>query len=344
MNARTRVDRAVLASMAGIHLPNDMEYIAPGLAHDYRLAMDSQPGLITVGNSGIPAMLTNYIDPAVIEILTAPMKAAIILGEAQKGDWLTDTATFMTVESTGEVSSYGDYSNNGSSGANLNFPQRQSYHYQTITQWGEKELERAGLTKINWASQVNIASVLVLNKYQNQTYFLGVSGLQNYGLLNDPNLITPIAPAAKVAGGVTWAAGTAAEIYQDVLNLFIQLQSQSNGLVEMEDEMTLALSPLMAPNLNKVTAFNVNVRQTLKENFPNMKIETAPEYATTGGQLMQMIVKKLEGQQTATTAFTEKLRAHAVVTDTSSWKQKKSQGTWGSVIWRPFLIAQMLGM
>ncbi len=108
--------------------------------------------------------------------------------------------------------------------------------------------------------------------------------------------------------------------------------------------MTLALSPVAAVNLNKVSAFNVNVRQTLRENFPAMRIETAPEYDTDSGELVQMILDSLEGQETATCAFTEKMRAHPIIQQTSSWKQKKSQGTVGTIIFRPFLIAQLLGV
>ena len=36
--------------------------------------------------------------------------------------------------------------------------------------------------------------------------------------------------------------------------------------------------------------------------------------------------------------------AHPIVVGASSFKQKKSQGTWGTVIFRPFLIAQMLAI
>lgn len=340
-----RINRQLLESSAGIVFYNDMQFVtAPGAGKDYRLAMDAQPGLITVSNSGIPSMLTNYIDPKVIEVLVSPMKAAEIIGETKKGDWLNDTLTFPMIEYTGEVSAYGDYSANGSSGANANYPQRQTFHYQTVTQYGEREIERAGLAKLDWVSKLNIASVLVLNKYQNLSYFFGISGLQIYGLLNDPRLVTPITPATKAAGGVLWSAGTALEIYQDVLNTFTQLQTQSNGLVDMTDEMALALSPTLAVNLNKLSQYNVNVRKSLADNFPNMTIIHAPEYATTGGQLMQMIVKSKEGQATAECVFTEKLRSHPVITAESSWRQKKSQGTAGAVIYRPFLIAQMLGM
>ena len=339
-----------LALDAGIHFPEGARIAQPIELQNYEiacrnLAMDSaQPSLVTSPNAGIPVMLSTMIDPKVIEVMVAPMKAAVILGEEKKGDWITDTIMFPMIEYIGETSSYGDYNENGSSGANSNFPQRQSYHYQTMTQYGERELERAGLAKLDWASKLNIASILVLNKYQNLTYFFGVSGLQNYGLLNDPKLPPPIVPAPKTGGGITWANATAQEIYQDILNLFQQLQAQNQGNLQMDDKMTLALSPTMAVNLNKVSQYNVNVRTTLSQNFPNLRIETAPEYATASGQLMQMIVDEFEGQKTATAAFTEKIRAHTVVRKTSSYKQKKSQGTWGTVIFRPVMIGQMLGM
>jgi hypothetical protein len=57
-----------------------------------------------------------------------------------------------------------------------------------------------------------------------------------------------------------------------------------------------------------------------------------------------LIVEELDGQRTAECAFTEKLRAHPIVVGMSNFKQKKSQGTWGTVIYRPFLIAGMIGI
>ena len=309
-------------------------------------ACDAQPNLVTVSNAGIPAFLSTYIDPKMIDVLVAPMKAAEIVGdEAKKGDWTTETAMFPVVESTGEVSSYGDYSESGKAGANTNFPQRQAYHYQVMTQWGERELERAGLARIDWANRVNLASVLTLNKFQNKSYFYGVTGLQNYGLLNDPSLSAAIAPTTKVAGGTGWTNATADEVLKDLAKLFKQLQTQANGLVDRETRMTLAISPLSdASGLTKVSEFNVSVADRIKKLYPNMTVKTAPEYTTGSGELVQLIVDEVEGQRTATCAFTEKLRAHPIVVGASNFKQKKSQGTWGTVIFRPVFIAQMIGI
>lgn len=302
-----------------------------------QVAFDAQPELVTVSNAGIPAYLSNMLDPAVIEVLVQPMKAAEIIGETKKGDWVTTVATFIVVESDGQVSAYGDYSNAGNADSNANFPQRQSFHYQVFTQWGEKELAVTGLAGIDLASRKNVASALVLNKFQNKSYFFGIAGLQNYGLLNDPNLLAPIVP------GTTFAAGTADQVFAEVLNLFAQLVRQTTGLVDQSSAMTMSLSPTNAVNLSKTNQYGLNVYKLIGENFPGLTIKTAPEYSTTSGELVQLMVDEYEGQETGTAAFTEKMRAHAVVVGSSNFSQKKSQGTWGSIIFRPVFIAQMLG-
>lgn len=342
-------DFARLEALKGIFLPDAVDYIMAGIAMDTRLAMDAQPQLVTVSNSGIPSYLTNYIDPKLIEILVAPNKAAEIFGEVKKGDWTTLTATFPVIEHAGEVSSYGDWNNNGSTSANPTFPQRQSYHYQTMTQWGERQLEMAAAAKIDWASRLNIASVMVLDKFQNQSYFFGIAGLQNYGLLNDPTLSAALTPGVKAVNTPKWinagiVTATANEIYTDLQSLYSQLVAQSQGIIDENTPVVVAMSPAVSIALTATNSFNVNVKDLLRKNFPNITFETAPQYATTAGQLVQMIAKTVENQETGYCAFTEKLRAHAVVKDTSAFKQKKSQGTWGAIIFQPFAIAQMIGV
>lgn len=339
---------AILQRLKRTHGIDFSAAIRSGMAMDFMpddvMAFDAQPALITVSSTGIPAFLSNYIDPKVIQVLTTPNKAAQILGETKKGEWVTRTMTFPMVESTGETSSYGDWSNQGAVSANVQFPQRQSYHYQTITQWGEKQLAEAGLAKIDWASRLNIASAIVLDKFQNNTYFYGVGGLQNYGLLNDPALSAAIVPVTKAATGTTWAVATANEVYSDFQSLFAKLVTQSNGLVMMDTKMVLALSPASAVFLTNTNSFGVNVGDLLKKNYPNIRIEVAPQYTNLGINTVQLIAEEVDGQETGYCAFTEKMRAHPIVLDVSSFKQKKSQGTWGAVIFLPFAIAQMVGV
>lgn len=346
----------LLAEHFGIIFPGAAEYRTSQLGMDaarLALGMDAAPPnllqsqMITIGNAGVPAYLSNFLDPELTRVLTAPSEAVEIFGEAKKGDWTTMTAQFPLVESTGEVSSYGDMSNNGLAGSNVNYEPRQSYHYQTFTRWGDKELEMAGLAKIDWAAEQNVASALLFAKFQNKSYFFGVQGLDNFGLLNDPSLNPSLVPSTKTAGGTTWAKGTGLEIWLDIQNLFKQLQSQLNGNVTMKDPITLCMSPLVQPYLLTPMS-NVygttNVEDVLKKSFPNLTVKTAVEYTTASGELVQMMVHSVQGQKTGFCAFTEKMRAHAIVRDTSSTFQKKSAGTWGTIIKIPAAIASTLGV
>lgn len=338
-------DIRILSMRYGVHLGNVQGFIEKELAMDFALAADAQPTMITESNAGIPAYLANWVDPEMITVVVSPMKAAQIIGEAKKGDWTTMTGQFPIAESTGEVSAYGDYSNNGQSSTNVNWVPRQPFHFQTITRWGEHELAMAGAGRIDYASRLNIASVLTINKAANKIAFFGVSGLQNYGLLNDPALSAPIAPAATGTGsGTTWATKDGAAIYGDIILIFQQLVAQSAGVLEQTDKMCLAMSPTSAVNLTKTNQYNVNVTDQLKKNFPNLRVETAVEYDTVGGQLVQLIADSVDGQKTAVVGFTEKLRAHPVIQHLSAFEQKKSAGSWGSIIKFPLAIAQMLGV
>jgi hypothetical protein len=319
-----------------------------GIVHAFdampALAFDAQPGLITTASGAIPAFLGNIMDPQVVKILTAPVRAAEIFGETKKGDWTTTSIEFPFVEPTGQVTSYGDYNNGGNAGVNVNWMPRQSYHFQTIVQWGERELARYGLAGIDYVSQVQAAAAWVTAKFLNKSYFFGVNGLVNYGSINDPNLISPITPTTKTAGGTTWAVATAQEVFNDINQLFGQLVLQMGGwVIDANTKMKLVLPTVLVAYLNKVSTFNVSAMQTIKGTFPNMSIETAPEYATAGGNLIQLVIEDFEGVKTSFTAFTEKARSHAVVVDLSSWRQKKSAGTWGWINRRSICIAQGLG-
>ena len=341
----------LLAERFGIVFDGALDYrdSAAGRIAADRVLSDASPTnlaqgqAITTQNAGIPAYLVNFLDPELTRILTSPCVAAEIFGEAKKGDWTTDTAAFPVIESSGEVSSYGDLSNNGLVGANTNFEPRQSYHYQTFTRWGDRELERMGKAKIDWAAEQNVAAALTFEKFQNKTYFFGVTGLDNYGLLNDPSLNSAIAPTYAWSN----ASATGLTIWGDIQNLYKQLQQQCNGNITMKDKLVLAMSPfseayLLTPMQNVYG--NATVADMIKKGFPNLEVKTAVEYATTSGNLVQMIAPRLQGQNTGFCAFTEKMRAHAIVRDTSATYQKKSGGTWGAIVKIPAAIAQLLGV
>lgn len=311
------------------------------------LAADAQPTLVTTPNAGIPLMFASIVDPEVVRIVFQPLNAVDILGgEAQRGTWVDQVAFFPTAEYTGSVATYGDYSNNGAVDVNANWTPRQPYHWQAFKRYGEQQLARYGAAGLNYEAELSGSLAYKFQQVSNDIYFSGVSGLTNYGLLNDPSLPAAVSPLTKAdtSQGVTWIKATAVEKFNDVKKLFSQLVTQMGGNVKMDAQMTLALSNTRQVDMVTTNDFGITLRQMLKEAFPNMRIVTAPQYSTQSGELMQLILDAYQGQRTALPAYTEKLRAHAMITEPSAWAQKNSAGSWGTIIKRPIAIAQMLGL
>ena len=350
----------------GIVLPYQMKRyltVDEKMTGTINMAMDAVNGLpgplSTDPNAALPWMLTSTIDPEIIRILFTPLEFADILGERKAGSWTDQTWFFPYVESTGEVSSYDDFVNNGRAGANFNFPQLQSYLFQVILQYGDLQVDRAGLAKINWVSELGLAAADLLNRYQNLTYAFGVAGLQSYGILNNPNLTAALTPATKAWGGTGWfnngaPAATANEVYNDVISLVTQLVAQTNGTLDIKSPMTLAMSPQSEVAMTFTNSFGVSVADLMKKGYPNLEIKTAPQYGqqtstnpqgySTGGNFIQLIAKSLMRQTVAYCAYNEKLRAHKIVPELSSFKQKQTSGTWSTVLRTPAGCAQMLGI
>jgi hypothetical protein len=207
-------------------------------------------------------------------------------------------------------------------------------------------MAEAGAARIDWVNRLNVNSAMVLNKFQNQTYFYGVAGLQLYGLINDPSLSAALTPVTKAATGTSWSNATANEIFTDIQSLFKQIASvQTVGLVDRMANMVLALSPASEVYLLNTNSFGIAVMDLVKKAFPNLRVISAPQYTTAAGvETAQLIVSNVDGQEVGYVAFTEKMRAHPVVQDISSIKQKKSQGTWGAIIFLPAAIATMSGI
>jgi hypothetical protein len=335
-------DQARLAAEYGIHFMNKPgeKPLALQFMDADSGAFDAQPALVTAANAGILSLFTTYVDPTLIKVLVSPVKAAVLYDERKYGDWVTDTAAFPVVERTGHTTAYGDFQEGGVAGYNVNWPQRQSFHFQLFTRWGERELERAAKARIDWANGVNEGAALAMKKFENTSYLFGIAGLQNYGGVNDPSL-----PAAIAATSSWFGATTPDVIYGDVLRLVTQAVIQSQGILDTESEYRLGISPGNAMNFGKTNStFATNVYDMLKKNFPNLSVVTIPEFSTayTGGtEFVQLIPTRVEGQKVVDCAFTEKMRAHAMITMDSGWRQKKSQGTWGTVFYQPAYVASM---
>lgn len=302
----------------GIVFPFATGWLPPEWKRDVMLAADAQPTLVTQPNAAIPAFYTNYVDPDVVRIVQTPNKGAQILGEQKRGTWVDQTAFFPVVENTGEVSSYGDFNTNGMSNVNEMWEQRQSYLFQTIIEYGDLEVERAGAARLNLVSEKQTSAAKTLNKFSDYVYHFGVSGLQNYGLLNDPALPAALTPTTKAYGGVKWVNNGAVvaasnEVYADVQMLANELFSVSGGLIDADTRFKLVLPNTVNAALTASNQFGITVRDYIKQSFPNVEYVVAPRYATASGNVVQLIAMEFDNNATGYCAFNEKMRDHQIV-------------------------------
>lgn len=289
----------------------------------------------TVANAGIPAMLTTFLSPKWIEVLTTPVRIAEAFGEKQFGSRADTNIAIPTFELYGGTSSYGDFNDNGMSNNNENYEYRQPYAYQTNIKIGEIAEERAAAARFSLVERQIQATTLTLNKTQNAVYLYGVAGLKNYGTLNDPDLLPD-------SVGGNWYALDSLGLYNEVLTLFAQLVSQSGGIVQETDAMTLVLSPVMNARLLASNQYGLNAMKYIKDNFPNLRIVSVPEYSTDAGEKVQLVLDAYMGQPTIDLGFVDKLRTHKVEVKTSGFLQKRSQSTIGAIIYYPIFVANRL--
>ncbi|NIG77852.1 DUF2184 domain-containing protein [Klebsiella sp. Ap-873] len=318
----------------------------PDTVTKFAMDADVQPSL--PANGGIPAIVSTFIDPTIVHQVFAKQKATDILGEQKKGSWAQDTMMIQRVAQSGHVVAYDDYSEQGANQVTNAWENRQVYRYQTMVTYGELEQERYGLAMLPYVAEKQRAAAWTLNQAQNQFYFYGVDGLLNYGLLNDPALPAPITPAT-VGGATTWKDKQVVDIYNDILDLYADLIARTKGAVgdgvDMASPLVLAMSPTSSVYFKRANEiFGNSVEKMVKDTFTNMRIEVAPQYDTDAGELVQMFVEKAQGQDVGFCAYSEKLRAHPLITMTSSYKQKHSGTTYGAVITQPTMYAQMLGV
>ena len=330
------------AAQYGFVFPNARMWLSP--ENRARIAEDA--ALVTTPNTTVPAELLAYIDPMVIEIMTAPRRAREIFGEEKKGDWTTPYAKWRADEMTGRTEPYSDYANGTTSGVNSEWQTRPQYIFQTSITYGDLEVAMSSAAKVNLAASKQRAAANVIDIDQNRFYLLGVAGKEIYGILNAPNLPDAITAGATGTGSSTkWADKTTTQIYNDILALFAELSSQSSGLIDRDTPLKLCLSPEMAVRLGAATDFNVSVLDMLTRYFSNISIVTVPElHSMTAGETVFLIAPEVNGQKSGLLAFGEKIRALRVIPDMSSFRQKYVGTTYGGIVLMPFAFAQMTGM
>src|SRR5690606_5884377 len=141
----------------------------------------------------------------------------------------------------------------------------------------EEAREAAG--GINMAAEKRGAAVLSLEISRNRAGFIGyASGAAGvYGLLNDPGLPS-YTSAAK-----TYAAMTFDELTTEVATQLGAIITASGGNIDQNSPFVWAMPAGYQTYLTKPNSYGQTVLSWLRENYPNVRIEFAPEFAAANG-------------------------------------------------------------
>lgn len=313
-----------------------------------QLAQDA--ALSTQPNVGAPAALYTYIDPRIIEVLFGVTNATKFFPKSLVGRWTQDYADFAVEEVVGKVSPYNDFANGTTSDVNYNYPVRQNFRYQTTIKYGELETAKLAEAKINLPARKQNAAAQIIARAENKFQLYGVSGMEIYGMLNDPNIPETITPIS-VNSNSTWATKIAADpnnaatlVFNDVNKLWQELTANNGGHLDVNAPIVLGISNKMIGYLTQPNQYGKTAKVMLQENYPNIEFVQLPELSTDAGEMLYMTVRELYGDETGWSAFSMAFQLGRLVAHESSFTQKASAGTWGCVIRRPSLVATMTGI
>ena len=337
------IDTNTLASK-GIVLAGGAKFL-PAQDKALKIAMDAAIPMVTSANITIPEMFATFVDPEVVEILTAPTNASKIFEKKKLADWKDAQTMFNEVEAVGSTDAYSDYGRAPTADVNIDFPTRQVHRIQTLVRCGDLESEMAAAAKINLLSQKQQAAARIIANDINEMELFGVQGMSIYGLFNDPNLPSAISPAS--VGGVTaWKTKGAVGVYDDILALFAEISEQSAGLVTFESKLVLAVPPKVAAYLAEVTSLGVApVMDMIRKHFPNLRVVTLAQLTDSlGVESVVLYAEDVEGKPVAKLGYADLLRTSRVVLDHTAMSQKWMSSTTGAMVYRPYAIARMSGV
>lgn len=101
---------------------------------------------------------------------------------------------------------------------------------------------------------------------------------RTYGYLNDPNLPAYENVAQGAASSTEWANKTALEIIADLLTALQSLRVQAGGNIDVKKTpLKLQVALACVDYLSTPTELGLSADSWLKDNYPNVTVEAAPE-------------------------------------------------------------------
>lgn len=253
----------------------------------YNTAMDAIQALTTTPSVGTPVQFLQAWLPGYVRRITASRKIDDILGRTVVGEFSDAQVVQGVIENTGVAGLYTDQSDVPLTGFNTNFVYRDTVRFEAGFAIGMMEMQTVSKLRIDAASEKRLAATeFVLEVARNRVGFYGYNAGNNqtYGFLNDPNLDSYQTVATGAGGSRLWANKTMLEIQNDIVTALSKIREKSRDTIDPEkDSITLVVATAVKGYLSKMNDFGITAYDFLKQNYPNIRVISAPELDAANG-------------------------------------------------------------
>ena len=311
--------------------------------------MDAAVAGITTPSTTTPIQFLQHWLPDIIETVTAAREADEIMGIDFVGNWYDEAIIQTILEKTGQAVPYGDHTDIPLSSWNTNFEVRDIVRFEEGIQVGVLEEARAGVMNISSQSQKRAAAAEALDIERNNIAFFGYNEGNNktYGFLNDPNLPSYVTVATGAGASTNWSAKTYNEITADIRTAFAALRTQTGNLFKPErDKAKLVLSVEVMEYLNVENSFGKSVYDFIKQNYPNVTIESAVQLdgANGGANVMYLFAESINGKPVIKQLGVDRFRLIGVEKKAKVFLEDYSNATAGVLVTQPIGIVRYTGV
>lgn len=359
----TQADVAQFAALRGVGIQLDNSWVQSVMAENGVVAtMDSNDvgpsapalsGLTTPSIAAQIQFLQTWL-PGFVQAVTAARNIDKFVGMQTIGAWEDEEVVQGILEPIGNAVPYLDHTNVPLASWNANFERRTVVRFELGLLVGTLEEMRSARMRLATAAEKRKSVKLALDIQRNRVGFYGYNDGNNrtYGFLNDPLLPAYQTVATGAGGGTEWATKTCLEITKDLRIALSQLRTNSKDVIDPKSTpITLAVATSAVDHLTITSDFGISVLDWLRTNYPNVRVESAPELddASGGTGVFYMYADKVDDGSTDDSAVFAQIvpstfMALGVEKRSKSYIEDFANASAGVMTKRPFAVVRFAGI
>lgn len=294
--------------------------------------------------------------PGFVNFITAARKIDELIGMSTIGSWEDEQIVQGMLEPTGNAVPYGDYNNIPLTSWNVNFEWRTVVRFEMGILVGLLEEARAARIRVSSSGEKRSQAGRALDIQRNRVGFYGYNdgAGRTYGFLNDPSLSAYVTVANGATSGTPgWSTKTFNDITADIRTGLATLQIKSFDTIDVETTAITMAIPMGTNQYLTVTQSvgGISVRQWIRDNYPNLRVVTAPELTDANGGLSALYFYaesvqdgSSDDNKTFIQVVPSKFQALGVEKRAKAYVEDYANATAGVMCKRPYAVVRYTGI